>query len=122
MSRLKKGKWYWALLLQGLSFFTVSVICIFLPFLFENGAPVIEKASQFVALPVIGGVSAYVSTRKGLNNYVAIVAPPILMPVAYQLLTGAAPYYFGGVFLCALVSIIGAAAGEVVNMRENARK
>ena len=65
-------------------------------------------------MPLIGMVSAYMATVRGVNNYLAWPAPPVCMFVAYWLALGYTPEGTGPTFLCALLAIFGAAAGEVV--------
>lgn len=75
---------------------------------------------QWVVLPLLGAVSAYRATRRGLLNYVAWLAPPVCMAAGYCLVWSYLPEP-GPVLLCAFVSLVGAAAGEVMN-REIERK
>lgn len=62
----------------------------------------------------LGLLTAYRATRRGLNNYLAWIAPPVLMAAAHLLLWTYLPSP-GPVMAAALLSIIGAAAGEVKN-------
>ena len=63
-------------------------------------------------MPLAGCVSAYIATKKGLLNYAAWIAPPVCLALAHlgvwTYLPGAGP-----VLLCAFISLVGAAAGEV---------
>ena len=65
-------------------------------------------------VPLLGAVSAYRATRRGLNNYLAWLAPPICTVAVHALVWVYLPEP-GPALLCALVSLIGAAAGEVAN-------
>lgn len=65
-------------------------------------------------VPLMGAVSAYRATRRGLNNYLAWLAPPICTVAVHALVWVYLPEP-GPALLCALVSLIGAAAGEVAN-------
>ena len=66
------------------------------------------------AMPLIGGVCAYRATRRGLLNYAAWLAPPVCMTASHWLLWSYPPDP-GPAMLCAFVSLVGAAAGEVMN-------
>ena len=65
-------------------------------------------------MPVMGMISAYMATVRGVNNYLAWPAPPVCAFVAYWLALGYTPEGTGPTLLCALLAIFGAAAGEVV--------
>ena len=67
--------------------------------------------------PILGFLSGLIATRKGLLNYAAWIAPPVMLFVGYVLVWGYAPSA-GPVFLCGFVSLVGAATGEVLNQRQ----
>lgn len=73
---------------------------------------------NWVVLPLLGGVFSYLATRRGLYYLGAWIAPPILMVAVYWAVTGIPPQHAMMVVLCALVSIIGAAAGYEMNRRK----
>ena len=64
-------------------------------------------------MPLGGMASAGIATRRGLNNYLAWLAPPIMEALSNLLIWGYAPTA-GPVFLCGFLSLVGAAAGEVL--------
>lgn len=64
-------------------------------------------------LPMAGAVSAWLVTIKGVNNYLAWIASPTAGIVAYYLSFFYMPDSAGQIFVCALASIVGAAAGDV---------
>ena len=65
------------------------------------------------ALMPLGGMAAgCLATLRGLNNYLAWLAPPLMEIAASLLVWGYSPAV-GPVFLCAFLSLVGAAAGEV---------
>lgn len=74
----------------------------------------------WLGMPALGLISAYRATRRGLLNYAAWIVPPVSMCAAHLLIWGYAPGS-GPVLLCALISLVGAAAGEVMNQRENGK-
>lgn len=67
----------------------------------------------WVLLPLAGFAAAYLATVKGLLNYAAWLAPAIVLVAVHALLYGYAPR-LGQIFLLSFVSLVGAAAGEVV--------
>lgn len=76
------------------------------------------RLSYLIVLPVCGLFTAYFITRKGVNNYLAWILPPVGMALGHLALYGELPNGAGGCLICALTSIIGAAAGEVKNRWE----
>lgn len=74
-------------------------------------------AAHFIVLwllePLSGAVAAYLATARGLNNYLAWLAPPAFLYLAWYF-TWTYAIEPGPAFVCALLSIIGAAAGDVV--------
>ena len=66
------------------------------------------------ALMPLGGMAAgCLATLRGLNNYLAWLAPPLMEIAASLLIWGYSPAV-GPVFLCGFLSLVGAAAGEVL--------
>ena len=63
--------------------------------------------------PAAGMFSAYVVTLKGINNYLAWIAPPLTGLIAYYLAFFYMPDAPGPFLVCAVCSVIGAAAGDV---------
>ena len=68
--------------------------------------------------PLFGAVSAYLATWKGLNNYIAWIVPPLTQTLGYFLIWNTLPQP-GPVMVCALVTLFGAAAGQVRKERGN---
>ena len=73
---------------------------------------VLYSVCMWGLMPLIGLVSAYLATVKGLLNYAAWIAPPAAMALSHTIIWFYPPAA-GPVLLCAFVSLIGAAAGEV---------
>ena len=71
-------------------------------------------------MPLLGGVSAYWATKKGLLNYAAWIAPPLCQALGHMAVWFYPPSP-GPVLVCVFVSIVGAAAGEV-RLREQHKK
>ncbi len=64
--------------------------------------------------PVLGLFSAYMITVRGVNNFLAWIAPPAAGLMAHYFAFFYLPDSAGPFFICALTSIVGAAAGDVV--------
>ncbi len=71
-------------------------------------------------VPLAGLFTACRAVRRGLNNYLAWLAPAPCLFGAHYLLWGFSPNPGAGL-LTAFLSLVGAAAGEVLNQREKAR-
>jgi hypothetical protein len=63
--------------------------------------------------PALGLFSAYMVTVRGVNNFLAWVAPPLAGLMAHYFAFFYLPASAGPFFICALTSIVGAAAGDV---------
>ena len=101
--------WLWIWMIQFAAMLALSLIAALSILV---GRPV-HILCLWVLLPLSGGVSACVATRRGLLNYAAWIAPPAMEFAANYILWGYAPEV-GPVFFCAFVSLVGAATGEVL--------
>ena len=63
-------------------------------------------------LPLGGMAAGCLATLRGLNNYLAWLAPPLMEVAASLLIWGYSPTA-GPIFLCGFCSLVGAAVGEV---------
>lgn len=75
---------------------------------------------SWVLLPLAGAAGAYLITIKGVNNYLAWIAPPAAGIAAYYFTFFYMPDSAGQIFVCAIASIVGAAMGDV--KKKNKRK
>ena len=64
------------------------------------------------AVPLAGAVTSYRAVLRGLLNYAAWIAPPVLLYIVHIALWGYVPPV-SAALACALASLVGAAAGEV---------
>ena len=71
-------------------------------------------------MPVGGMAAGYIAVRRGLNNYLAWLAPPLMEALGNLLIWGYPPRV-GPVFFCGFLSLVGAAAGEVRNRQRHDR-
>ena len=106
---LRKWKWPVVWLVQIAVMLALGVLVALSAML---GALVHGIASWAVA-PVAALVSGYRATRRGLLNYAAWIVPPAAQVFANLLLWGYSPS-IAPVFFCGFVSLVGAAAGEVL--------
>ena len=67
-------------------------------------------------MPLAGFFAAMTATRAGLLNYSAWLAPPLMMFIAHRVFWAYSPKV-GPVFLCAFISLVGAASGEVLKQQ-----
>ena len=73
----------------------------------------LRSALIWALIPIVGAVTACKCVLHGLNNYAAWIAPPVCTVAASLILWGYVPHA-GPVLVCAFVSLVGAAAGEVL--------
>ena len=76
------------------------------------------ELAAWALMPALGLISAYLATRRGVNNYIAWLAPPVSVFFAHYIVTGYTPEGAGPTLVTALLSIVGAAAGHVRNERK----
>ena len=93
------------------------VACVLLTLLIWLPGAWYELAA-WALMPALGLVSAYGITRRGVNNYIAWLAPPASVFFAHYIVTGYTPDGPGPTLVAALLAIVGAAAGHVRNERE----
>ena len=77
----------------------------------------IHGAFLWAVMPLGGMAAGCAATRKGLNNYLAWLAPPLMEILGSMLIWGYSPQA-GPVFLCGFLSLVGAATDEVLNRQE----
>ena len=83
-------------------------------------SPVLYAALLWVGLPLAGFATALLAVRHGLNNYLAFLAPAPCLYAAHYALWRFAPSAGAALVTC-LVSLVGAATGEVMNQRVGRR-
>ncbi len=112
-------RWPVAWLLQFVTIFAVCTLILVavVPFLPTPANYWALNICMWGIVPVLGAITSFKVTRSGLNNYAAWVAPPLCQAVACILWAGSLlnPGY---VLVTALVSLVGAAAGDVLNKQD----
>ena len=114
---MKRWKWPLVWLAQILTMAAAGALTA----LTHNVSLTLYGVLSGAGMPVLGLISAYRATRRGLLNYAAWIAPPVCMALSHWLLWSYPPGP-GPVLLCALISLVGAAAGEVLNRQEEHEK
>ena len=111
-NRKRRGprvKWPVIWLVQMISMLALSVLIALSYYL----SAVLHGVLIWGLLSIAGFVSACLATQRGLLNYAAWIMPPTMGFVGHYLvwdyLPGAGP-----ILLCALISLVGAATGEVI--------
>lgn len=109
----RRPRWLWAWMIQIIEMLAVGLAASAL-----NGlSPVACDIALWVVVPIAGAITACRAVRRGLLNYAAWLAPPVCMYATHYALWRYAPPA-GAALVCAFVSLVGAAAGEVLNQRE----
>lgn len=112
-----KHRWIVALGLQILEMLAAGLLAA----LSYGAGAGLYAALIWAGVPLAGLFTACRAVRRGLNNYAAWIAPAPCLFAAYYLLWGFSPAAGAGL-VTALLSLVGAAAGEVLNARERAQR
>ena len=110
---MKKWNWLIAWLVQFAAMLAVGAVAALTDML----PPVVYGIMAWVVTPVLGMLSACWATRCGLLNYAAWIAPPVCIWLTYYLIWSYSPQP-GPALLCAFLSLVGAAAGEVLKQQK----
>ena len=108
-----KHRWIWAWSLQ----IGIMSAAGLLAALAQGLGPAAGDVALWALMPLAGLLTACLAVRRGLNNYLAWIAPAACVYAAFMLLYRFAPPAGAGL-LTAFASLVGAAAGEVLNQRE----
>ena len=104
-----KHRWLWALALQCME---MTAVCL-LAALAEGAGALPRALMLWAAVPLAGLMTSCQAVRRGLNNYLAWIVPAPTLYGANLLVWGYAPPP-GPALLTAFVSLVGAAAGQVL--------
>ena len=100
--------------LQAMGCLLLAIVCgIFIPI-----RP-IHLVFKWGILPLVGAYTAFKITRKGNNPYISWILPPVMASFGGLIASMGYTPDAAGVFVCAFISIVGAAAGDVVNRELN---
>jgi len=94
----------------------LTAICPYFLYGMADAKMVVAAANilQWTLVPLCGAATAYWLTRKGINQYLTWILPPVCYSALPWLVIGYPPKA-GVMLLCVFVSVVGAAAGEVKN-------
>ena len=112
-----KNRWLKAWILQIIIMLAASILQALSYWI----SPLLYDILLWAALPLAGMYTAYRAVLGGLLNYAAWIAPPACMFIAHLAIWKFSPPA-GPALLCAFISLIGAAAGEVMNQRIQQKK
>ena len=107
-----KHRWLWAWAIQ----FAEATAAGLLAALAFGWSAILYGVLLWGGVPLAGLLSACRAVRRGLNNYLAWIAPAPCLYAANFLLWGYSPPA-GPALLTALLSLVGAAAGQVLSQR-----
>ncbi|MBR1820566.1 MAG: hypothetical protein IJ769_02975 [Clostridia bacterium] len=107
-----KHRWMLAWAIQIAEMLAVGLLAA----LSYAGSAILYGALLWGATPLAGLFTACQAVLRGLNNYAAWLAPAPCLFAAHYLLWGFSPS-IGAALLTAFLSLVGAAAGEVLSQR-----
>lgn len=93
--------------------FVVTAVCAYVFFNTIWLSKALYAVCAWALVPAAGLFGAYYVTVKGVNNYLAWIAPPAAAVLAHYAAFFTTPVNAGPFFVCALCAIVGAAAGDV---------
>ena len=114
---LKSWKLLWPA--QALLMLIIALLSTFLPLLFPAAALPLRIVFLWILPAAAGAWTACLLAKSGLNSYAAWIVPPIIHSIVPLLILSYLPSPFS-MLLCAFVSLIGAAAGDVLSKRKHA--
>ena len=109
-------------MLWALQFFVMLIVALcatYLPLLFPAVSVLLRAVFLWILPCTLGPVTACAATRRGLISYAAWILPPLVHSAVPWLCIGFPPSP-GSMLLCAFVSLVGAAAGDVLQRRDRA--
>ena len=108
----------WRLLwpLQALIMLIAALLSTFLPLLFPTAAGPLRFLFLWLLPAFVGAWTSCLLSRSGLISYAAWIVPPIMHSLVPLFILGYLPSPFS-MLLCAFVSLVGAATGEVMLQR-----
>lgn len=108
-----KHRWIWAWTLQIIEMLAVGLLAA----LSEEAGTLARGLMLWGVVPLAGLVTACRAVGRGLNNYLAWIAPVPCLFIANYLLWGFSPPV-GPTLLAAFASLVGAAAGQVLQQQK----
>ena len=119
--RGKRG-WIKGLSVQIVSLSAISMANAIMPLVLPLPDPIMfQRVISWIAIQIAGALSACYAVKTGLGSFFAWIMPPVLYASIPWLIIGYPPGA-GPMLLCALLSIMGAAAGDEMNKKEDKRR
>jgi len=112
------GNWRLMWPLQALMMILIALCATLLPLLFPAAHMPLRLFFLWLLPCTVGAWSSFRLTRCGLTCYAAWLLPPVMHTAVPWLVLGFPPTPIS-MALCALVSLVGAAAGDVLNKQEH---
>lgn len=117
-----KTRWPWILLGQALIVSLLTALAVVLLIAGPDEAWPLYGSLMWGAIPLAGAVTAFFAVKLGLNAFAAFWLPPVMQTAAHWLISGMPPLSAGMPMVAALVSVVGAAAGEEWTRRQKKKK
>lgn len=112
---LKNWRILWPV--QMLIMLLVALLATFLPLLFPTAAGMLRFLFLWLLPSAAGAWTTCLLSRAGLISYAAWIVPPVIHSLVPLIFLGYLPSPFS-MLLCAFVSLVGAATGEVMLRQE----
>ena len=107
-----KHRWLWAWVIQAAEMLAAGFVAA----LSQGLGAIPHGIALWALMPAAGLLTACRAVLRGLNNYLAWLAPALCLYAAHYALWQFAPSA-GAALLTAFASLVGAASGEVLNQR-----
>ena len=121
MLRIKR-RWPWLFLGQAVIVSTFAALAVAALLAGPDMAGPMYAVLMWGAVPLSGAVTAYFMVRLGMNAFAAFWLPPVIATAVHWLIAGLPPLSFGMTLTAALLSIVGAAAGEETLKRAKSKR
>ena len=112
-----RNSWRWQWGFQLMLMLIISLCSTYLPLFFQPAATFLRAVFLWILPLLVGPLTACRVTVCGLNCYVAWIVPPVIHTAVPWLCIGYPPPPLT-MLLCAFLSLVGAAAGDVLARRK----
>ena len=121
---MQRTKWRWPLLFLGQAVIVAAFAALAVAALLAGPtvAQPLYAAFMWGLVPLSGAVTAFFMVRLGVNAFGAFWLPPVVATAVHWLIAGVPPLSFGMTLTAALLSIVGAAAGEEWTKRADKKR
>ena len=112
-----KSFWPLGLLIALVGMALCAAGAALIPLLFPTAYAALKVILQWIGLPLVSAVAAFLPAWGGLTHYLAWIAPPVVVACVPWAIVGY-PLNPGIMLLSAFTAMIGASAGAVKRARE----